>query len=111
MSSLTEDKGKMVTKTVRKTNFSQHNDKRFYFTFFPFLSAIKIQKKQMILKGKGPQNSEIFLGTKKRIIKNGEKMHLKTIPDCTFYIKSSCLNNKFLIKTKKTISNIKIRHC
>ena len=31
MSKLTVDKGEMVKKTVKKTKFSQLNDKRFYF--------------------------------------------------------------------------------
>ena len=31
VSKLTVDKGEMVKKTVKKTKFSQLNDKRFYF--------------------------------------------------------------------------------
>ena len=38
-----------------------------------------------------------------------QKTNLKITLDCTFYIKSSCLDQKYLIGIKKLILNIKIK--
>ena len=47
---------------------------------------------------------------KKKTTKNKKKhAHLKITLDCTFYIKSSCLDQKYLIGIKKMILNIKIK--
>ena len=47
---------------------------------------------------------------KKKTTKNKKKTRtLKNHLDCTFYIKSSCLDQKYLIGIKKMILNIKIK--
>ena len=46
---------------------------------------------------------------KKKTKKKHTHTHLKITLDCTFYIKSSCLDQKYLIGIKKMILNIKIK--
>ena len=55
------------------------------------------------------------MGRKRGVNKNEkkktkkQKTNLKITLDCTFYIKSSCLDQKYLIGIKKLILNIKIK--
>ena len=80
----------MVKKTVIKTNFSQLNDKRFYFpdgiVSLPF--AHKSLKEIDDFKKEKGQKIEKYFWEEKDVLFSMEKKHLKIPPDFTCTTKS-----------------------